>query len=145
MRTRRILLTTLAACAAVAFLWPPGVVKAAAPTVEIIALHHSPVQNALKPVRSYLGKLGARVRVVELDAGSPVGEKRIGALGLKGHVPILLVIDGSYRFKRSDGSAVEFKDFPSKAANPLGLNGTWTEADLEAAVDAQLAKQEKRP
>lgn len=145
MQTRRAFLAALAAAAAAALLWQPAATLAAQPTVEIIALSHWPVRNALKPARAFLDKLAGRVRVVELDAESPAGEKRTGALGLKGHIPILIVIDGSYRFKRQDGSAVEFKDFPAKAANPLGLNGTWSEADFEAVVNAQLGKQGTRP
>ncbi len=145
MQTRRTFLTALAAGAAGACIWRPLAALASVPTVEIISLSHWPVRSALKTVRTFLGKLDGRVKVVELDAESPEGEKRIGALGLKGHIPILLVIDGSYRFKRPDGSAVEFKDFPAKAANPAGLNGQWTEADLEAVVNAHMGKQGKQP
>lgn len=143
MQTRRAFLAALGAGVAATLVWRPADALAAPPTVEIIALSHWPVQNALKPVRAFLGKLDGRVRVVELDAESPAGEKRIAALGLKGHIPIVLVIDGSYRFKRQDGSSVEFKDFPAKALNPLGLNGKWTEADFEAQVNARLGKEGK--
>ena len=138
MATRRSVAVALAAIAAIALSTEPVAAGAAQPTVEIIALPHSPVQSALKPVRDYLGTLGARVKVVELDAESPAGEKRIGSAGLKGHVPILLLINGSDRYKRADGTAVEFKDFPAKADNPLGLNGSWTVADFESAVNAAL-------
>jgi len=138
MEKRRELLAALAASAAMALLALPVAARAAQPTIEIVALPHWPVQNALKPVRDFLGTLGASVKVVELDAESPAGEKRLSAAGLKGHVPILLLINGSDRFKRVDGTAVEFKDFPAKADNPLGLNGSWTVADFEAAVNAAL-------
>jgi hypothetical protein len=145
MHTRRSFLAALAAGTVAALAWRHPVALAAQPTVEIIALPHWPVRDALKPVRSYLAKLKGRVRVIELDAESPEGEKRLRALGLKGHIPILLLIDGSYRFKRGDGSAVELKDFPAKAANPLGLNGTWTVADFEALVAARLSQGGKQP
>jgi hypothetical protein len=138
MATRRQFVVSLAASAAIALLAAPA--RAAPPTVEIIALPHSPVQSALKPVRDFLGTLGARVKVVELDAESPAGEKRIKAAGEKGHVPILLMINGSARFKRPDGTQVLFKDFPAAANNPLGLNGLWSVADFEAAVKAALGK-----
>ena len=138
MDTRRKFVAALAASAAAAVILMPAPAVAAPPTIEVIALRHSPVQDALKPVREYLGGLGGRVRVVELNADSPEGAKRIGAVGLKGHIPILLLVNGSDRFKRTDGTAVEFKDFPARADNPLGLNGTWTVADFHAAVDAAL-------
>jgi hypothetical protein len=111
--------------------------------VEIIALPHWPVQDALKPVRAFLATATGRVKVVELDAESPEGENRISALGLKGHIPILLLINGSDRFKRADGTLVEFKDFPAKAGNPLGLNGSWTVVDFQTAVKAALGEPKK--
>ena len=78
--------------------------------------------------------------MVELDSESPAGEKRIKAVGEKGHVPILLLVNGSDKFKRPDGTAVVFKDFPAGAGNPLGLNGSWSVADFEAAVKAALGQ-----
>ena len=136
MATRREFVAGAAASAAIALLAGPA--RAAPPTIEIVALPHSPVQNALRPVRDFLGSLGVRVKVVELDAESPAGEKRIKAAGEKGHIPILLLINGSDRFKRPDGTQVEFKDFPANADNPLGLNGSWSVSDFEAAVNAVL-------
>jgi len=138
MATRRDFITGLAAGAALALLGGPA--RAAQPMVEIVALPHWPVQNALKPVRDFLGSLGTRVKVIELDSESPAGEQRIKAVGLKGHVPILLLVNGSEKFKRADGTAVVFKDFPAGAGNPLGLNVTWSVADFEAAVKAALGK-----
>ena len=136
MDTRRYLILLFASVAAV---WTLQAAAAAGPpTVEIIALSHSPVKTALKPARDFLATLGAAVKVVEIEAESPLGEKRIRAVGLKGHVPIVLLVNGSYRFKRADGTAVDFTNFPAKADNPFGLNGTWAVADFEAAVKAAL-------
>lgn len=90
-----------------------------------------------------LATLTGRVKVVEFDAESADGEKRINSTGLKGHVPMLLLINGSDRFKRADGTTVEFKDFPAKAGNPLGLNGSWTVDDFKAAVNAAVGTAAK--
>jgi hypothetical protein len=138
MVSRREFIVSLAAGVAISILAGPAL--AAQPTVEIIALTHWPVQNALKPVRDFLGTLGSQVKVVELNAESPDGEKRIKAVGEKGHVPILLLVNDSDKFKRPDGTAVVFKDFPAGAGNPPGLNGTWSVADFEGAVNAALGK-----
>jgi hypothetical protein len=139
MATRRDIIA-LGASAAILLLTKFHEAFGAQPTVEIVALPHYPVQNALKPVRDFLGKLGGQVKVVELDSESPAGEKRIKAAGEKGHVPILLLVNGSDKFKRPDGAAVVFKEFPAGAGNPLGLNGSWSVADFEAAVNAALGK-----
>jgi len=139
MATRRDVVA-LGATAAILVLAKAYEAYGAEPTIEIVALTHYPVRNALKPVRDFLGTLGGQVKVLELDAGGAAGEKRIKDVGLKGHVPIVLLINGSDKFKRPDGTAVEFKDFPAGAGNPLGLNGTWSVADFEAAVKAALGK-----
>ena len=143
MLTRRSFVLAIPLFAASASFARALAADAAQPTVEIVALPHWPVQDALKPVREFLATTNGRVKVVELDAESPEGETRLSVLGLKGHIPILLVINGSYRFKRSDGTLVEFRDFPAKAGNPLGLNGSWTVADFKAAVKAALGEQQK--
>jgi hypothetical protein len=138
MATRREFVAGLAAGAAISFLAVPAL--AAQAMIEIVALPHWPVQNALKPVRAFLGTLGGSVKVVDIDAESAAGEKRIKGVGLKGHVSIVLLINGSDTFKRPDGTQVVFKDFPAKADNPLGINGLWSVADFEAAVKAALGK-----
>ena len=102
---------------------------------------HSPVQTALKPVRDLLAKYQGRVRVVETDIESPDGVKRLKAVGLKGHIPIVLLIDGKKSFKRADGKTVDFVNFPVAAGNPMNLNGTWSVADFEAALRASLGEK----
>lgn len=114
---------------------------AAQPTVEVLAMGHWPVQNALKPVRELLAKLQGRVRVSEIDIESPDGVKRLKAVGLKGHIPIVLLIDGNKSFKRADGKTIDFVNFPVAAGNPMNLNGTWSVADFEAALRASLGEK----
>ena len=118
-----------------------GYAAAAQPVVEVLAMAHSPVQNALKPVRDLLAKYQGRVRVTEADIESPDGVKRLKAIGLKGHIPIVLLIDGNKSFKRADSKTVDFVNFPVAADNPLNLNGTWSVADFEAALRASLGEK----
>ena len=99
---------------------------------------HPPVQSALKPLRDWLAQQGGRIRVVEIDAESAEGEQRLAAVGLKGHVPILILIDGKYRYQRKDGTTTEFLNFPAAEGSPMGLNGTWTAADVEAVLTGQV-------
>ncbi len=118
-----------------------GYAAAAQPVVEVLAMAHWPVQNALKPVRDLLAKYQGRVRVTEADIESPDGVKRLKAVGLKGHIPIVLLIDGNKSFKRADGKTVDFVNFPVAADNPLNMNGTWSVADFEAALRASLGEK----
>ena len=127
----------LAAFAASCLAMGPVAAWAAAPLVEVIAYAHPPVQSALKPLRDSLARQGAKVRVVEIDMDTPQAERRLQAVGLKGHIPVVILIDGQYRYKRADGSTVEFVNFPADPGTPTGVKGTWSATDVEAALKSR--------
>ncbi len=108
--------------------------------VEVYAYAHPPVADALKPVHAMLARLGAAVRVVEIDLDQGDAEKRVAALGVKGHVAALIVVDGQRSFKRADGSALEFVNFPAGSSGPAAMRGTWTTAELQAVIEQRKAK-----
>ena len=137
MTTRRDVLFLIGATCVVL---SSGYAIGAQPLVEVLAMSHWPVQNALKPVRDLLAKYSGRVQVVETDVESSAGEKRLKSIGLKGHIPIVLLIDGKKSFKRADGKQIEFVNFPAAAGNPMGLIGAWTVEDFEAALRAILGE-----
>lgn len=124
--------TLMGSVFAIALLCSMGATSAAQPVVEIIAFAHPPVQSALKPLRDWLAKQGKNVRVAEIDMETPAGEKRAAAVGVTGHVPILILVDGKFAFARKDGTAVEFKSFPA-APN---MKGSWTIDDAKAVISA---------
>jgi len=134
------LLATLAAVCSLASIHalaaPPKAV-----TVEILAMPHPPVKMALAPLREWLAAQGTKLKVVETDVESPQGEKRLAAVGLDGHVPIVILIDGLYRHKRKDGATQEFVNFPDIAGAPSGVRGKWTAADVQAVLTERM----KRP
>lgn len=125
-------------CAALAPWLPATPAHAAAPAVEVIAFRHPPVEMALKPLREMLMRQGARLRVTEIDMETPEAERRLQAIGLKGHIPIVVLIDGQYRHQRSDGSPVEFTSFPSGPGAPAGVKGTWSATDVDTVLKARL-------
>jgi hypothetical protein len=110
---------------------------AAQPVVEIIAFAHPPVQSALKPLRDWLATQGKKISVKELDMESAEAEKRLAAVGLKGHIPIVVLVDGKYKHIRQDGSAVEFVSFPSGPGTPAGVKGAWSAEDVQALLKAR--------
>lgn len=124
--------TLVSSASAAALLFSMGTTWAAQPVVEIIAFAHPPVQSALKPLRDWLGIQGKLVRVVEVDMETPAGEKRAAAVGVTGHVPILILVDGKYAFARKDGAPIELKSFPA-APN---MKGSWTIDDAKAVISA---------
>jgi hypothetical protein len=131
---RRTWLTTAAAGLTLMTLSP---VWAAAPVVEVIAFAHPPVQAALKPLRDWLAQQGPKLKVVEIDMESAAAQRRLQAIGLKGHIPVVILIDGQYRHPRADGSAVEFTSFPAGPGTPPGV-GAWSAADVEAVLRPRL-------
>ena len=128
---RRKLLTQLAVgslTVAVGSAW------AAQPVVEIIAFAHPPVQSALKPLRDWLGTQTGKLRVVEIDMESAAAEQRLKAMGLKGHISIVVLIDGAYTHKLQDGRGVEFVSFPSGPGTPAGVKGAWSAEDVKQVL-----------
>lgn len=130
---RRSLLT---ASAIAAISLHTGMAWAAQPVVEIIAFAHPPVQSALKPLRDWLATQGKKIRVTEMDMESPEAEKRLAAIGLKGHIPIVVLVDGKYKFTRQDGSTVEFVSFPNGPGTPAGVKGGWSAEDVQTLLKA---------
>jgi len=137
MNTRKYFLATIAA-ATLGLMASPTF--AAPPMVEIVAMAHPPVQAALKPLREWLAQQGGKLKVIEIDAESAAGEKRLETIGLKGHVPITILIDGQYRQQRKDGSKVAFVNFPAVKESPAGIRGDWMIEDVEAVLTERLKK-----
>lgn len=135
MNTRR---NFLAALAASALALAAGSALAAPPTVEIVAMAHPPVKMALAPLRNWLAAQGGKLKVIEVDVESAAGEKRLAAVGLDGHIPIVILIDGQYRQKRKDGAAMEFVNFPAIEGAPPGVRGKWTTADVQAVLTERM-------
>lgn len=139
METRRSFLTIAVVATAAAM---GGSAQAAQPVVEVLSMSHWPVRKALEPVMDFLAHYQGRVQVKQMDIESEEGVKRLKSIGLKGHIPVVLMIDGVRTFKRPDGSNVEFLNFPAAASNPMGLNGAWRVSDFEDALKAALGEKQ---
>lgn len=126
------------ALALASLLFSGGQVLAAPPVVEIIAMPHPPVKAALSQLREWLAAQGKKITVKETDSESADGIKRMQSVGLSGHIPVLILIDGQYRVKRKDGSAVEFVNFPNQPNTPAGARGEWTTADVQSVLTEKI-------
>lgn len=122
-------------CAFLAF----GLAQAAHPVVEIVAMPHPPVKMALQGLRDWLTALGSKITLKEIDSESADGAKKVQAAGLSGHIPVLVLVDGSHKFKRKDGSAVEFVNFPNLPNTPAGARGNWLPEDVKAVVTERIS------
>lgn len=113
-------------------------VQAAPPVVDIVAMPHPPVRMALQPLRDWLAQQGGRVKVIETDVESAVGEKRLASAGLSGHIPVVIFIDGQHRFKRADGTTVELVNFPNQPDTPPGARGNWVIPDVQGILTSRI-------
>lgn len=113
-----------------------GMTWAAQPIVEIISFAHPPVQSALKPLRDWLTSQGSKLRVIEMDMESPQAQKRLAEIGLTGHIPVVVLVNGKYKYSRKDGSAVEFLSFPAGPGTPAGIKAIWSAEDVQAVLKA---------
>jgi hypothetical protein len=112
-----------------------GQSHAATAVVEIMGYAHPPVQSALKPLREWLATQGAKVSVTEIDMDSPQATQRLQALGLKGHLPVLVLVNGQYKHTLAGGKAVSFVGFPAGGTTPSGAQGSgWTLDDVKAVL-----------
>lgn len=131
--------TLLAALAATTLLQSAPLAYAASPIqVEIVALAHWPVQNALKPVFEVLEEFGDQITVIEVDADTAEGKDLMKSAGQVGHVPVVILIDGEYQFTREDGTDIEFLNFPSGSESPMELNGSWNANDVKSVITALI-------
>jgi hypothetical protein len=136
--TRRQFLAALTAAPLALVL---GVAHATPPTVDIIGFAHPPVQAALKPLREWLAAQGAKVKVAETDMDSPQAAQRLQALGLKGHIPVVVLVNGQYKHTLAGGKAVELVGFPAGGSTPAGARGSgWTLEDVQAVIAASSPK-----
>lgn len=107
---------------------------AAQQTVEIVAMAHPPVKSALAPLRAWLAGQTGKLKVVELDAESAQGMKRLEAVGLRGHIPVVVLIDGKYRHVLKDGRQVDLVNFPDVEGAPPVVRGKLTTADVQVLL-----------
>jgi len=128
----------LAAAAASTLILATGHALAAPPVVEILAMPHPPVKMALAQLREWLTAQGSKLKVIETDVESPQGEKRLAAVGLSGHIPIVILIDGQFRQKAKDGKPLELVNFPAIEGAPPGVRGSWTTADVQAVLKERM-------
>lgn len=115
-----------------------GHALAAPPTVEIVAMAHPPIVAALASLRAWLASQGKKLKVVEIDAESAGGVKRLQEIGLRGHVPVVVLVDGKYRHGLKDGRQVEFVNFPNIEGAPPAVRGDWTTADVQVVLSARM-------
>lgn len=102
-------------------------------TVEIVGLDHWPIKRALEPTMDMLNTFGDKIVVTEMDVDTKAGKARLKKAGLKGHIPVVIFVNGSYIFK-INGQDLEFMNFPRAASSPMGIDGQWSPDELQQII-----------
>ena len=110
----------------------PGV-----PSVELIYLNHGPVRKVIADIDNLLEGYGEQIHITHYTFGSPEGETFAESKKLKGHIPMVVYIDGSMKFT-VDNRSVEFISFPQGGGTGFVADGEWSIDDLKQVIDGIL-------
>lgn len=112
---------------------PVDPVSSGTATVDILFLNHPPVLPVLDEVGAVLQPYGDKVKVTRYDFDTPEGAAFAQKMGITGHDPLAIFVNGSQSFNLS-GRAVSFNSFPQGAGTGMVPDGAWTIDDLDAVL-----------
>jgi len=101
--------------------------------IEVLYMNHGPLRPTLRELDKLLTGYGDRIAVYGYDFNSEEGERFKAEKGIKGHVPLVLWIDGKSTLKLN-GTPVTFSGFPT-GSGPAFFQGKWDMAVLKEALD----------
>jgi hypothetical protein len=115
----------------------PTIWAASPVEVEIVALDHWPIRRALEQTLEMLKKFGDKVTLQQIDADTKAGKARLKASGMKGHIPVVIFVDGEFKHSL-EGQEVIFENFPVASDSPMRLDGKWSAGDVKAVIEEIL-------
>jgi len=106
--------------------------------VDVLFMDHGPMQPTLKQMRATFADFGDSLRVSWHDAESQAGAGFMAKMGVKGHVPLQIWLNGKDTVAVGD-KPIRFVGFPT-GAGPAFFQGKWTMDDLRQAIRALAAR-----
>ncbi len=106
--------------------------------VEILYMNHGPMQPTLRDLRALLSRFQDKVSVQWFDVDQAAGKSFMEAKKIRGHVPLLVLVNGEKLFK-ANGREVTLQGFPTGAGPFSSVEGNWAVTDLQAILH-QLTK-----
>ena len=103
------------------------------PSVDILYLNHGPVLAVLQQVDPVLAAYGDQIQVNRYDFDTQEGAAFAKKMGINQHMPLAIYINGSDTFDLN-GRKITFESFPQGAGTAIMAAGSWTFADLDAAL-----------
>jgi hypothetical protein len=117
----------------------PGVSTTSAVTVDILYLNHAPVLEVLEQVDPILASYGEQIKVNRYDYNTSEGAALAEQKGIKEHMPLIIYINGTSTFDL-DGQKITFESFPQGEGTAMMAAGSWTIAELDAALKKVTGK-----
>ncbi len=101
--------------------------------IDLLYMNHGPLRPTLRDLEKLFDGYGDRIAVYGYDFYSEEGERFKAEKGIKGHVPLVLWIDGKSTLK-VNGTPVTFSGFPT-GSGPAFFQGKWNMDVLKEALD----------
>ncbi|MEL7639686.1 MAG: hypothetical protein AAGU21_08590 [Solidesulfovibrio sp.] len=112
---------------------------AASVKVEILFMNHGPMQPVIKQIKDVLRQFPDAVQVFWHDVETADGADFMKRMGIKGHIPLMIFVDGSTT-QEVGGKSINFTGFPN-GAGPFMFQGAWGMQDLEAVLQSKTGKR----
>jgi hypothetical protein len=107
--------------------------------VDVLFMNHGPLMSTVSKMKSIFSGYGNELSISWYDFDTKEGEQFMGKMGLKGHIPLIIWIDGTP--KRTVGAKeITFAGFPTGSGPPM-FRGKWTMDELKTALDQATGKK----
>ncbi len=127
------LLIVLFCCASITALITPHQVQAAPVQVEILFMNHGPMQPTIRNIKKVLSEFEGNITTQWFDANMDSGHDFMKDKKIKGHVPMLILINNEKSFQ-VNGSDVTFQGFPTGGSPFKSVEGNWAIKDLQQVL-----------
>jgi hypothetical protein len=101
--------------------------------VDVLYMDHGPMQPTLRQLRVLFPKYKDKLTLSWYDFESKEGISFKSKMGIKGHVPMVIWIDGKFE-QVVNNNKIKFTGFPT-GAGPSFAQGKWTFDDLASVLD----------
>ncbi len=103
--------------------------------VEILFMNHGPMQPTIRNLKSLFKSKAGNVQTSWFDFDQQSGKAFMKKKGLRGHIPLLIYINGAHTF-HIRGRRVIFMGFPTGKGPFRHVEGKWTIQDLEQVIQS---------
>jgi hypothetical protein len=131
----------LVLCSLTLFVFYFGItVHATTPVkVDVLYMNHGPLMDTLKKVKDVFSGYGNALTISWHDVDTEDGEQFMKKMNLKGHIPLIIWIDGTPKVTLGV-KEISFAGFPT-GSGPAFFQGKWTLDDLKAALNQATGKK----